>query len=68
MLIYSRSSISDLPAESDTGTFGGDSNRRSPIWIPVSRLIIRALLQYYAYFGDGFRGECTTGSERRMNQ
>ena len=41
-----------LPGESDTGMFGGNSNWRGPIWMPVNALIIRALLQYYAYYGD----------------
>ena len=39
--------VSYLPAESDTGMFGGNSNWRGPIWMPVNALIIRALLQYY---------------------
>ncbi|HMG33763.1 MAG TPA: glucosidase [Blastocatellia bacterium] len=56
-----------LPAESDTGMFGGNSNWRGPIWMPVNALIIRALLQYYTYFGDNFRIECPTGSGRMMN-
>jgi hypothetical protein len=56
-----------LPAESDTGMFGGNSNWRGPIWFPVNALIIRALLQYYLYFGDDFTVECPTGSGRRMN-
>jgi hypothetical protein len=55
-----------LPAESDSGMFGGNSNWRGPIWMPVNALIIRALLQYYAYFGDDFTIECPTGSGRRM--
>jgi hypothetical protein len=55
-----------LPAESDTGMFGGNSNWRGPIWMPVNGLIIRALLQYYAYYGDDFTIECPTGSGRRM--
>ncbi|HSC14985.1 MAG TPA: glucosidase, partial [Gammaproteobacteria bacterium] len=55
-----------LPAESDTGMFGGNSNWRGPIWMPVNGLIIRALLQYYAYYGDEFTVECPTGSGRRM--
>ena len=46
--------VSYLPAESDTGMFGGNSNWRGPIWMPVNALIIRALLQYYAYYGDDF--------------
>ncbi len=56
-----------LPAESDTGMFGGNSNWRGPIWMPVNALIIRALLQYYAYFGNDFTVECPTGSGRRLN-
>jgi hypothetical protein len=55
-----------LPAESDSGMFGGNSNWRGPIWMPVNVLIIRALLQYYAYYGNGFLVECPTGSGRRM--
>jgi hypothetical protein len=59
--------VNYLPAESDTGMFGGNSNWRGPIWMPVNALIIRALLQYYSYFGDEFTVECPTGSGRRMN-
>jgi hypothetical protein len=56
-----------LPGESDTGMFGGNSNWRGPIWMPVNGLIIRALLQYYAYYGNDFQVECPTGSGRMMN-
>jgi hypothetical protein len=59
--------VSYLPAESDTGMFGGNSNWRGPIWMPVNALIIRALLQYYTYYGDDFVVECPTGSGRKMN-
>jgi hypothetical protein len=59
-------SVSYLPAESDTGVFGGNSNWRGPVWMPVNVLIIRALLQYYLYYGDDFRIECPTGSGRLM--
>jgi hypothetical protein len=59
--------VSYLPAESDTGMFGGNSNWRGPIWMPVNILIIRALLQYYAYYGNEFTVECPTGSGRQMN-
>jgi hypothetical protein len=55
-----------LPGESDTGMVGGNSNWRGPIWIPVNGLIIRALLQYYTYYGDDFKIECPTGSGRMM--
>ena len=47
--------------------FGGNSNWRGPIWMPVNALIIRALLQYYSYYGDDFTVECPTGSGRQMN-
>ena len=55
------------PAESDSGMFGGNSNWRGPIWMPVNALIIRALLQYYSYYGNDFTVECPTGSGRQMN-
>ena len=58
--------VAYLPAESDTGMFGGNSNWRGPIWMPVNGLIIRALLQYYAYYGDDFTVECPTGSGKQM--
>ena len=58
--------VSYLPAESDSGMFGGNSNWRGPIWLPVNALIIRALLQYYLYYGDDFTVECPTGSGRRI--
>ncbi len=58
--------VSYLPAESDSGMFGGNSNWRGPIWMPVNALIIRALLQYYMFYGDVFTIECPTGSGRRM--
>jgi len=59
--------VSYLPAESDSGMFGGNSNWRGPVWMPVNVLIVRALLQYYAYYGNDFTVECPTGSGQRMN-
>jgi hypothetical protein len=56
-----------LPAESNTGMFGGNSNWRGPIWMPVNALIIRALQQFYLYYGDNFKVECPTGSGNLMN-
>ena len=56
-----------LPAESNTGMFGGNSNWRGPVWMPVNAMIIRALLQYYLYYGDSFKIECPTGSGKTMN-
>ena len=55
------------PAESDSGMFGGNSNWRGPIWMPMNVLLIRALLQFYMYYGDSFTVECPTGSGRRMH-
>jgi hypothetical protein len=59
--------VSYLPAESDSGMFGGNSNWRGPIWMPVNTLIIRALLNYFAYYGDNFKIECPTGSGKLLN-
>src|SRR6187200_1262420 len=59
--------VTYLPAESDTGMFGGNSNWRGPIWMPVNALIVRALLHYYMYYGDEFKVECPTGSGNLMN-
>ncbi|ULQ54124.1 MGH1-like glycoside hydrolase domain-containing protein [Flavihumibacter fluvii] len=56
-----------LPAESNTGMFGGNSNWRGPVWMPVNVMIIRALLNYYMYYGDNFKIECPTGSGKMMN-
>jgi len=56
-----------LPAESNTGMFGGNSNWRGPIWMPVNVILIRGLLNFYAYYGDSFTIECPTGSGRLMN-
>jgi hypothetical protein len=56
-----------LPAESNSGMFGGNSNWRGPIWMPVNGLIIRGLLQLYLYYGNNFKIECPTGSGKMMN-
>ncbi len=55
-----------LPAESDSGMFGGNSNWRGPIWMPMNVLVIRALLQMYSYYGNEFKVECPTGSGNMM--
>ena len=55
------------PAESNSGMFGGNSNWRGPIWMPMNALLIRALLQFYMYYGDNLRVECPTGSGKLMN-
>jgi hypothetical protein len=56
-----------LPAESNTGMFGGNSNWRGPVWFPVNAVLIRGLLTYYLYYGDTFKIECPTGSGTMMN-
>jgi len=60
-------SVKYLPADSDSGMFGGNSNWRGPIWMPVNMLLIRALLSSYTFFGESFKVECPTRSGREMN-
>ncbi len=55
-----------LPGESNTGMFGGNSNWRGPVWMPVNVLIVRALVNLYQFYGDDFKVECPTGSGQRM--
>ena len=55
-----------LPAESNTGMFGGNSNWRGPVWMPINALIVRALLNLYQFYGDEFKVQCPTGSGRYM--
>ena len=55
-----------LPAESNTGMFGGNSNWRGPVWMPVNTLLIRGLLNLYQFYGDEFKVECPTGSGKYM--
>jgi len=55
-----------LPAESNTGMFGGNSNWRGPVWMPVNALLIRSLLNLYQFYGDDFKVECPTGSGQYM--
>jgi len=55
------------PAESQNSMFGGNSNWRGPVWFPINLLIIRALIQFYMYYGESFKIECPTGSGNQMN-
>ncbi|HEY7188883.1 MAG TPA: hypothetical protein VH436_20140 [Vicinamibacterales bacterium] len=55
-----------LPAESNNGMFGGNSNWRGPVWMPVNVLLIRGLLNMYQFYGDDLRVECPTGSGTQM--
>jgi Glycosyl hydrolase family 63 C-terminal domain len=59
--------VTYVPAESDSGMFGGNSNWRGPVWMPMNVLVIRALMQFYLYYGDNFKIECPTGSGNLMN-
>src|SRR5262249_46567029 len=56
-----------LPAESDSGMFGGNSNWRGPVWMPVNGLQVRALINLFQFYGDDFKVECPTGSGKYMN-
>jgi hypothetical protein len=59
--------VNYLPAESHSRMFGGNSNWRGPVWMPMNTRLIRALLQFYMYYGDNFKIECPTGSGKVMN-
>jgi len=59
--------VNYLPAESDSSMFGGNSNWRGPVWMPMNALLIRALMSFYLYYGDSFKIECPTGSGHWMN-
>ena len=56
-----------LPAESDTGMFGGNSNWRGPVWFPMNLVILRGLIQLHRYYGDRLKVECPTGSGDELN-
>ena len=55
------------PGESDSGLFGGNSNWRGPIWMPINYLLVEALERYHHFYGDSLRVECPTGSGRMMD-
>ncbi len=54
------------PGESQTGLFGGNSNWRGPIWMPINYLLIESLQKFHHYYGDDFLVECPTGSGRML--
>jgi hypothetical protein len=60
-------SIKYTAAESDSGLFGGNSNWRGPIWMPINFLIIESIQKFHQYYGDDFKVECPTGSGNFMN-
>ena len=55
------------PAESDSGMFGGNSNWRGPVWMPLNFLIVESLRRFHTYYGDDFLVECPTGSGQMRN-
>jgi len=59
--------VSYLPGDSDSGMFGGNSNWRGPVWMPVNLMLYNALLRLGIYYGDSFTVECPTGSGRHLN-
>jgi hypothetical protein len=60
-------SVHYLPAESDTGMFGGNSNWRGPVWFPMNLIILRGLIQLHRYYGDEFKVDCPTRSGRQLD-
>lgn len=60
-------SVGYLPGESDSSMFGGNSNWRGPIWIPINYLIIESLYKFYEYYGDSQKFEYPTGSGKMLN-
>jgi hypothetical protein len=54
------------PAESTTPLFGGNSNWRGPVWVPMNYLLIESLQKFHYYYGDEFKVECPTGSGRML--
>jgi hypothetical protein len=62
-----RSQVTYTPGESDSGLFGGNSNWRGPIWMPVNYLLIESLRRFDDYYGPGFKVECPTGSGKMLS-
>ena len=58
--------VAYVPGDSDSGMFGGNSNWRGPVWMPINFLLYTALLRLYSYYGEDFKVECPTGSGQMM--
>ncbi len=54
------------PGEGDTALFGGNSNWRGPVWMPINFLLVEALERYAHFYGDSLEVECPTGSGRKL--
>jgi hypothetical protein len=59
--------VAYAPGDSETGVFGGNSNWRGPIWMPLNYLLVESLQKFHHYYGDDFRVECPTGSGRYLS-
>ncbi len=55
------------PGEGETRIYGGNSNWRGPIWMPVNFMIIDALRKFHLYHGDEFQIECPKGSGKMLH-
>jgi hypothetical protein len=62
-----RAEVKYVPAESDSDLFGGNSNWRGPIWMPINYLIIESLNKFHEFYGDDFRVECPVGSAQMLS-
>jgi hypothetical protein len=62
-----RSEVKYVPAESQDDLFGGNSNWRGPIWMPLNYLIIESMNTFYKFYGDRFRVECPVGSGEKRS-
>ena len=62
-----RAEVKYVPAESDSDLFGGNSNWRGPIWMPINYLFIESLNKFHKFYGDDFRVECPVGSGQMLS-
>jgi hypothetical protein len=56
-----------VPGDSDSGMFGGNSNWRGPVWMPMQLMLIRGLVNQFAHLGNNYKVECPVGSGRQLN-